>query len=780
MKKPYEIMPSGTGALPASSVWTKGASFIARGVPTNGKPGDQEIGRPYDPAGAVPTFGDTTVSRIGKEMKTRERSYENLPKAESTTPGLGTDGDCCGTAGSQIRPYALEGESFGPSIALEPCPHTVFPSAKSTTQRIQRSLSHQATQKAAPNKELGEVWKELSLAAQDARCAETVDLNNSELLNAAKAFPRLGPLFAFWYVDNFFVSERYFETYEAAIDFSNSWDLKAEGTILTPVLFAGATAAVLSHRPSAAVDIYRQMIERIQAPAAKAECYFRLGSTLQEMERIKEAADSFEMAARLSSGSDGIPTTRHMARRNARRLSNVRRLAHCDPERLTDDIVSSFHRRDVSSLLELASETHFTLGATCGEGEFVEFSALVPILRRELDASAVEVLRMPISATPRQIVLLTTGWRGRLFVGEAVITLTKFASYWEWTGIGLSKYTSAGTEDIAAVVGATSRRSNHDMRMNIRSPWRSSESYIAGGAYQGALNTALVVPGFLWGLASSCGDGWRGFYYNEPLSHNGSSAFAIDFVRYSRGSVWGFGNIANLHPVLACQEGVLMGIHRDTPTGTTGSDINPNYIDIVHYNDDGTRPWTAVTNSLRGGQAVDRQTLASWQYTSRYFHLAGPGPFVSRMSLFMFIQQGRKIGNIDTTGIAALAHLHFEIRDNTYFPPPMRPPTPDRRADFMTQFPREWANQTTAEVVDERTVVFQPGWTRNPELYWFNGPGFQNWTGRPGLPYVITSETIGYANEFLGHTVRPTPMSGQRLGDLDGGKCVDSDNIQVG
>lgn len=49
--KPYEILPGPGAAAQGLVGWAKGASAIARGVPTYGASKNQTFGLPYDPGG---------------------------------------------------------------------------------------------------------------------------------------------------------------------------------------------------------------------------------------------------------------------------------------------------------------------------------------------------------------------------------------------------------------------------------------------------------------------------------------------------------------------------------------------------------------------------------------------------------------------------------------------------------------------------------------------------------------------------------------------------------
>jgi hypothetical protein len=104
--KPHEILPEAGIAAQGLVGWTKGASSIARGVPTPEVFSKQAIGLPYEPAGTVPKQGGATVSRTGKVYeilpagmtgRTKEsKPYEIVPGAGVMGRGLGSKRGGCG------------------------------------------------------------------------------------------------------------------------------------------------------------------------------------------------------------------------------------------------------------------------------------------------------------------------------------------------------------------------------------------------------------------------------------------------------------------------------------------------------------------------------------------------------------------------------------------------------------------------------------------------------------------------------------------------------------
>jgi hypothetical protein len=107
--KPHEILPEAGIAAQGLVGWTKGASSIARGVPTHGVFSKQAFGLPYDPAGTLPTQGGATVPRTGKMYEIlpagmigraqESKPYEILPGSKTAAQGLGGCGGGCGCGG---------------------------------------------------------------------------------------------------------------------------------------------------------------------------------------------------------------------------------------------------------------------------------------------------------------------------------------------------------------------------------------------------------------------------------------------------------------------------------------------------------------------------------------------------------------------------------------------------------------------------------------------------------------------------------------------------------
>lgn len=104
--KPHEILPEAGTAAQGLVGWTKGASSIARGVPTPKVFSKQAIGLSYDPVGALPTQGGATVPRTGKVYEIlpagmtgraqESKPYEIVPGAGVMGRGLGSKSGGCG------------------------------------------------------------------------------------------------------------------------------------------------------------------------------------------------------------------------------------------------------------------------------------------------------------------------------------------------------------------------------------------------------------------------------------------------------------------------------------------------------------------------------------------------------------------------------------------------------------------------------------------------------------------------------------------------------------
>lgn len=111
VSKPYEIVPASETAAQGLGGWTKGASSVATELPASRPSGNEGIGLPYDPAGAVPTRGAKPIPPAVK----RSKEYEIRPGAETANLGLGgksggcgCGGGCGGSKGYEILPPGMK------------------------------------------------------------------------------------------------------------------------------------------------------------------------------------------------------------------------------------------------------------------------------------------------------------------------------------------------------------------------------------------------------------------------------------------------------------------------------------------------------------------------------------------------------------------------------------------------------------------------------------------------------------------------------------------------
>ncbi len=420
--------------------------------------------------------------------------------------------------------------------------------------------------------------------------------------------------------------------------------------------FSLAAARTAEH--FAAVDTAEHWYERVLADTANAENeHYRVRATVEETPAYY----------------------REVARRDLDRLRR-RPDALQSAETLAQALADAIDARDDNTLMRLASPTHFSVAIGC-HAAYVDVQATVESICQSLRTCLAGPFKLISRGEHRQLSLgIADGGNPLRY---ASLILRKHARGWDWTGIHvldagfwLSDFPAAPIE------------TNQPLSIRIRGPWQSGRKFMAGGfrnPWHGFVSGTTLDPVSLAirSCGSECGFGMRGFYYNEALSHNGVSAFAIDFSSYEQ--CVPFSDRANLWPVLAPADGLVVGTW---PFELNGSDSRANAVELIH-------PMGTPT----------------CRYLSRYLHLAGT-PAIP-VSAGMFVRGGSVLGFMDDTGNSAMPHLHFSMHDQSAGPHP----------DLVTS---------------------------------------------------SVSAPIMY-----GPSVRPTPMAGQSLNDVDDGRCIDSHNSGV-
>lgn len=163
--------------------------------------------------------------------------------------------------------------------------------------------------------------------------------------------------------------------------------------------------------------------------------------------------------------------------------------------------------------------------------------------------------------------------------------------------------------------------------------------------------------GWPWGAIAmwtaslnSCGFGPGGLYYNQPTTHLGAEAFAIDFCKFLPGAP--LLPTAGGTPILAVADGLVTGVESVNPSGSSTSG---NCVRLEHMTE--SELFGIFIIWLFTGQRL------FMPFSSRVLHLAGPS--LIPVSVGMHVKQGSRLGFLNDTGNSVADHLHFTMNDRT-------------------------------------------------------------------------------------------------------------------
>jgi len=206
----------------------------------------------------------------------------------------------------------------------------------------------------------------------------------------------------------------------------------------------------------------------------------------------------------------------------------------------------------------------------------------------------------------------------------------------------------------------------------IKAPWLGGLGFLAGGLDELVflLGEVLLSPaiGFveseiifqLWRNsrdASNSECGWSpasGAYYNQ-LGHaydppNSYDQFAIDFSRWSGNGI-AAENLSKGTPILACGNGVVLGLEDRYPSGSDRQNI----VEL------GLAETFAEAQLHRTYNPRTDPPYARGIYRASHVHLEGP--LLSPVSRLQWVEQGFVLGFMDDSGNSFHDHLHFHIQD---------------------------------------------------------------------------------------------------------------------
>ena len=108
-----------------------------------------------------------------------------------------------------------------------------------------------------------------------------------------------------------------------------------------------------------------------------------------------------------------------------------------------------------------------------------------------------------------------------------------------------------------------------------------------------------------------CGFGPGGLYYNQPTTHTGDEAFAIDFCKFQQGVP--LLNNARGTPALAIADGLVIGVESNNATGSANSG---NCVRLEHMTESELFALSS-SGSSRGSGSSCRSRRASSTSTGR-------------------------------------------------------------------------------------------------------------------------------------------------------------------
>ena len=496
-------------------------------------------------------------------------------------------------------------------------------------------------------------WKDLSTHVMRARCHARTDAAIDGLAHQVKSSPGsfFSPAYQLWMADDLLRSARYEEAIE-----THQRLLEKHGELPLPWSIGRAGAVALDGLslayqrmgdPKRAIDALRQIGKSFPAGVSQSEIQYRIGAIAEEAGDAKLAIAEYKKAKRIKDDqarTDWPPS--ELAAREAARLEKKATKPVKSAEQLAEILARALAKRDDRKLASVASSTHFTVGVAGGERQFVPRDKTLAKIIADLASSKVRVDPTAIRGSGRKLYLHTEGWEGKVCRGRVAFTLIAHRGGWEWGGVIL---TQPGPE-AADLLPPFEKMENQPLAISIKAPFVSGECWRAGGLnrYLSSFIPFYGIGVFLADNFSPCGYGPGGYYFNEPISHNGQDAFAVDFTRY----VPGLPYIPDQggHLALACAEGMVRMVRSFLASGSESMD---NRVEISHWE-----------GPLRCGGPPAR-------YISKYLHLAGPS--IVLVSQFMWVDQGTRLGFTDDTGRSAFDHLHFSIHDTTMGENSVRP-----------------------------------------------------------------------------------------------------------
>jgi murein DD-endopeptidase MepM/ murein hydrolase activator NlpD/tetratricopeptide (TPR) repeat protein len=505
------------------------------------------------------------------------------------------------------------------------------------------------------NAEDDEAWHVLGGRMSKARIDGDPTRVNDDLRPAADAAstPGLDLVFEFWVAENHKHAGDYetargaFDELLARYDEFEFLDIDFRETILR----RRATMEEELERVDDALATYDTLVEATDGEAARP--YFRKGLAAERAGRTGAALAAYENAA---SAED--PDRHHLAgldelaRRNAERVRYPFDGFRDTEADLRHTIAEALRNDAYDRLRDLASPTHFSVGPAGGCMGYVNVEALIERLIEDAEASAVKVDVEDTTETDRNVYLHTDNWSGDLFEDEVYFELSESPLGWSWEGLAvwseavidfldrnpeLWGYTPDKTIPDASPTptdtptptptptptATPEPQTNKYPAIDIAAPFRKGQKFRAGG--------------FPHGSGGGCGLGVAGFFYDEGPTHrasNANSKHAVDFTQYL-----GFAGTISAQGkhVLATNDGVVRNVVEkyDTGAGTA------NKVRLKHY------------GKHRCGVYAD--------YSSRYLHL--DGMYKVPVSKGQPVKQGSRLGNMDNTGVSAVHHLHFKVRN---------------------------------------------------------------------------------------------------------------------
>ncbi|MFI5897579.1 tetratricopeptide repeat protein [Actinoplanes sp. NPDC051513] len=531
-----------------------------------------------------------------------------------------------------------------------------------------------------------EMWRQISQTVHRLRHTARPTASNELLqgnVDAHQDEPLAG-LLLLWLGDNFLLESRFDAGVQIYQDIISRYPDRRFGsqTLLGLALQQAATCHEAMGRFEQAADCFKQIVQAGTGDTSPAWCYREIGRLAEAAGRREEATQAYRQAAEaIDVPSRTMANIPDLARRDAERLTRGPDWVRA-PEQLARELADALRRGDGDHLERLASPTHFTIGLSGGERQFVEPGPLLRELRSDLADSDVAVDAAAIRGAGGKLYLETHGWNGSFFSGSVLLIMARAPGGYEWGGIGLTQLPHRNGDrpdrpdlphDDPPVLppdpppGEGSTPTSPPVTpasLMMKAPWPAGQNFRAGGIvgfsaeiagfYAIAAPFGPFAPFIYAGLvetaslATPCGFGPGGLYYGQPTTHVGRDTFAVDFSRFVQGVPLFLD--ARGKAVLAVADGIVSFVRGSTVTGDPAID---NQVVIGHITE--IEIFIEFLNQLFGGQP----TLP--KYSTEYLHLDGPG--LVPVSTGMFVKQGARLGLVDDTGLSVADHLHFSLHD---------------------------------------------------------------------------------------------------------------------